>query len=66
VAEVWTEMKLDWIKSKIALQTLISEFFGGKFNGTVCFFAFSLIIEAGNTKGGSITVPLTSCLTGLD
>jgi predicted membrane protein len=21
---------------------------------------------AGNTKGGSITVPLTSCLTGLD
>ncbi len=22
--------------------------------------------EAGNTKGGSITVPLTSCLTGLD
>ncbi len=23
-------------------------------------------IEAGNTKGGSITVPLTSCLTGLE
>ncbi len=23
-------------------------------------------ISAGNTKGGSITVPLTSCLTGLD
>jgi hypothetical protein len=23
-------------------------------------------IWAGNTKGGSITVPLTSCLTGLD
>jgi len=23
-------------------------------------------LEAGNTKGGSITVPLTSCLTGLD
>ncbi len=22
--------------------------------------------EAGNTKGGSITVPLTSCLTGVD
>jgi hypothetical protein len=22
--------------------------------------------SAGNTKGGSITVPLTSCLTGLD
>jgi hypothetical protein len=24
------------------------------------------IVSAGNTKGGSITVPLTSCLTGLD
>ncbi len=24
------------------------------------------IDEPGNTKGGSITVPLTSCLTGLD
>jgi hypothetical protein len=23
-------------------------------------------LKAGNTKGGSITVPLTSCLTGLD
>jgi hypothetical protein len=23
-------------------------------------------LEAGNTKGGSIIVPLTSCLTGLD
>jgi hypothetical protein len=23
-------------------------------------------VEAGNTKGGSIIVPLTSCLTGLD
>ncbi len=24
------------------------------------------MLESGNTKGGSITVPLTSCLTGLD
>jgi len=24
------------------------------------------IFRSGNTKGGSITVPLTSCLTGLD
>jgi hypothetical protein len=24
------------------------------------------MLSAGNTKGGSITVPLTSCLTGLD
>jgi hypothetical protein len=31
-------------------------------------FQQSLIFmgKAGNTKGGSITVPLTSCLTGLD
>jgi len=26
----------------------------------------SSIFQAGNTKGGSITVPLTSCLTGLE
>ena len=24
------------------------------------------MVRTGNTKGGSITVPLTSCLTGLD
>ncbi len=24
------------------------------------------LLDAGNTKGGSITVPLTSCLIGLD
>jgi hypothetical protein len=28
--------------------------------------AKSFIVKAGNTKGGSITVPLTSCLTGLE
>ncbi len=26
----------------------------------------SALVLAGNTKGGSVTVPLTSCLTGLD
>ncbi len=26
----------------------------------------SLLVRPGNTKGGSITVPLTSCLTGLE
>ncbi len=26
---------------------------------------FEALLTAGNTKGGSITVPLTSCLTGL-
>jgi hypothetical protein len=29
-------------------------------------YYFSSNVGAGNTKGGSITVPLTSCLTGLD
>ncbi len=28
--------------------------------------ALTANIVAGNTKGGNITVPLTSCLTGLD
>jgi hypothetical protein len=32
-----------------------------------CPVSLSLsMADAGNTKGGSITVPLTSCLTGLD
>jgi hypothetical protein len=29
-------------------------------------FSEALNTQAGNTKGGNITVPLTSCLTGLD
>ncbi len=39
---------------------------------TLCFLCYRLVILAlltftpGNTKGGSITVPLTSCLTGMD
>ena len=28
--------------------------------------ALIAMVDPGNTKGGSITVPLTSCLTGLD
>jgi len=31
---------------------------------TVC--SGGTVVEPGNTKGGSITVPLTSCLTGLE
>jgi hypothetical protein len=43
-------------------------------NETACFFKLSLITYGasekalqftGNTKGGTITVPLTSCMTGL-
>jgi hypothetical protein len=30
-----------------------------------CFF-FLAAVKPGNTKGGSITVQLTSCLTGLE
>jgi hypothetical protein len=33
-----------------------------KFNNIIT----CLMVTAGNTKGGSITVPLTSCLTGLE
>jgi hypothetical protein len=29
-------------------------------------FVVEYILQPGNTKGGSITVPLTSCFTGLD
>jgi hypothetical protein len=34
--------------------------------GFTCRATCSNILHAGNTKGASITVPLTSCLTGLD
>jgi hypothetical protein len=37
-----------------------SAFDYGKQSGTF------LLLHSGNTKGGSITVPLTSCLTGLE
>jgi hypothetical protein len=30
------------------------------------FLIIEMILSPGNTKGGSITVPLTSCLTGLE
>jgi hypothetical protein len=30
------------------------------------FWIGDLISKAGNTKGGSITVPLTSCFTGFE
>jgi hypothetical protein len=33
---------------------------------TILLAIFLGTISAGNTKGGSITVPLTSCLTGLE
>jgi hypothetical protein len=31
-----------------------------------CSVTVQHILYSGNTKGGSITIPLTSCLTGLD
>jgi hypothetical protein len=33
---------------------------------SVIFSVLMLSVNTGNTKGGSITVHLTSCLTGLD
>ncbi len=30
------------------------------------YLSYEAMVHAGNTKGGSITVPLTSCLTGLE
>jgi len=33
---------------------------------SISLFSLLLNIMTGNTKGGSITVPLTSCWTGLD
>jgi hypothetical protein len=38
----------------------------GKLYRQAPYLKLALLDWAGNTKGGSITVPLTSCLTGLD
>ncbi len=38
-----------------------AQFFVAKIASSV-----STMLKPGNTKGGSITVPLTSCLTGLE
>ncbi len=38
-------------------------------NGAAKVIILSVVmlnVKTGNTKGGSITVPLTSCLTGLE
>ncbi len=39
---------------------------GARFEFNGCFLLARALIKAGNTKGGCITVPLTSCLTGLE
>ncbi len=44
------------IVSKAALPSVVTQ--------SVAFLI--VMASAGNTKGGSITVPLTSCLTGLE
>jgi len=41
----------------IKLFFFVGDFAAAKISWSVC---------PGNTKGGSVTVPLTSCLTGLD
>ncbi len=38
----------------------------GTHTKSISLFSLLLNIMTGNTKGGSITVPLTSCWTGLD
>ena len=46
------------------LRSQVDDYKEGNF---MCSFQRDLLqIYPGNTKGGSINVPLTSCLTGLD
>jgi hypothetical protein len=46
---------------------IFSVFVGKKASARVSSLApLEILFSAGNTKGGSITVQLTSCLTGLD
>jgi hypothetical protein len=54
------------VKGKVAKNNPICTWMEGAF---ICLFVCLGDIQTpvpGNTKGGSITVPLTSCLTGLE
>ncbi len=46
--------------------THIKEKLQAQHTNTELFLINFAMVKPGNTKGGSITVPLTSCLTGLD
>ncbi len=56
------------LHSQIFLGTSYGRYLGmGPYHTTnKNFLSMFDIVKAGNTKGGSITVPLTSCLAGLD
>jgi hypothetical protein len=68
-----------YVETKIIMAEVIKLFFprdlqfgveSQELNSSLIFAikAWSIpdLVEAGNTKGGSITVPLTSCLTCID
>jgi hypothetical protein len=48
------------------IPTGLKPFPGLKMTSRLYFWASVVYDIAGNTKGGSITVPLTFCLTGLE
>jgi hypothetical protein len=55
----YTITLLNWWQSHLRMEMKVNLFWWFLLGG-------SPMANAGNTKGGSITVPLTSCLTGLE
>jgi hypothetical protein len=53
-------------KTGLNLQFFYKDKFTSDGSAWVEHLPLHLKVKAGNTKGGSITVPLTSCLTGLE
>jgi hypothetical protein len=53
------------LKTKFLSRTVVSESLKVR---TLSLYSLiqAALVQAGNTKGGCITVPLTSCLTGLE
>jgi hypothetical protein len=52
--------------SRVEFVIKVKQYFPKGTSSLICPTGKSMESKPGNTKGGSITVPLTSCLTGLD
>jgi hypothetical protein len=62
---------LNVVRMSVVMLNVMAPFEKGNhrdlYGGDTCLLSTDdLKVKAGNTKGGSMTVPLTSCLTGFD
>jgi hypothetical protein len=64
--QIWEEKKDKKRAAKVALIAQNKKRLLLKCTSFIYIYIYIYIYISGNTKGGSITVPLTSCLTRLD